>query len=124
MMNMRRVVMAFGIVASCAVAAGAQTPAAPGGGGQAPAGGGQGGGGQRGGGAPQPPPANLQVLPKDIPRAQLTEIMRSFNTALGVQCAHCHVYVAPGDPTNDMAADTKPTKVLARVMIQMTNDVN
>ena len=64
-------------------------------------------GGQRAGGAPPAPMKNLQVLPKDTPQPQVVAMMRVFNTALGVNCDHCHVWTKPGDPTNDMAADTK-----------------
>jgi len=90
----------------------AQTPA------PAPA-----GGGQRAGGAPAPF-QNLLVLPKDIPRDQLTEMMRAFNTALGVNCNHCHVFIAPGNAGNNMPSDEKTPKLVARVMMQMTNDIN
>jgi hypothetical protein len=67
---------------------------------------------------------NLQVLPKDMAQPQVVAIMRGFNAALGVQCGHCHVWTKPGDPSNDMAADTKPEKTVARVMMQMTSDIN
>jgi photosynthetic reaction center cytochrome c subunit len=50
--------------------------------------------------------------------------MRVFNTALGVNCDHCHVWTKPGDPSNDMPADTKATKAVAREMMRMTSDVN
>ena len=86
--------------------------------GQAPA-----GGGQRAGGPPAPL-KNLQVLPKDMPQPEVVALMRQFNEALGVQCGHCHVWTKPGDPGNDMAADTKTTKAVARVMMGMTNDIN
>ena len=88
--------------------------------GQAPAG----GGGQRAGGAPPAPPKNLQVLPKDTPAAQVLVMMRSISAALGVQCGHCHVWEGPGNAANDMASDTKPTKAVARVMMQMTSEIN
>jgi hypothetical protein len=52
----------------------------------------------RAGGAPQARAANLQVLPKDIPRPQLLQTMQAFNQALGVQCSHCHQFIGPGDP--------------------------
>jgi hypothetical protein len=78
----------------------------------------------RGGGAPQPPPQNLQVLPKDMARAQVVTIMQAFSAALGVTCNHCHVFNGPGDPMNDFAGDTKPTKNMARAMMRMVNDVN
>lgn len=81
------------------------------------------GGGQRAGGPPAPM-KNLQVLPKDMPQPEVVTIMRAFNAALGVQCGHCHVWTKPGDPGNDMAADTKAAKTVARVMMQMTGDIN
>ena len=102
----------------CVVATGLLMTAALGA--QAPPAGGQG----RAGGAPPAPPANLQVLPKDIPRPQLLQTMQAFNQALGVQCSHCHQFVGPGDPMNDMAADVKPQKNAARAMMRMVAAVN
>jgi len=67
---------------------------------------------------------NLQVLPKDMPRAQVVQIMQNFSAALGVTCNHCHVFNGPGDPMNDFAGDTKPTKTVARAMMRMTQGVN
>jgi hypothetical protein len=78
----------------------------------------------RAGGAPPAPPANLQVLPKDIPRPQLLQTMQAFNQALGVQCSHCHQFVGPGDPMNDMASDVKPQKNAARAMMRMATAIN
>jgi len=89
--------------------------------GQAPAGA---GGGQRAGGAPPAPMKNLQILPKDMPQPQVVALMRAFNTAMGVECGHCHVWTKPGAPTNDMAADTKTPKIVARAMMQMTGEIN
>ena len=102
------VVFALGFVVVTAATAAAQDPAR---------------GGQRAGGPPAPM-KNLQVLPKDMPQPQVVAIMRVFNAALGVNCNHCHVWTKPGDPSNDMAADTKLTKDIAREMMRMTNDVN
>ena len=68
---------------------------------------------------------NLQVLPKDIPRAELVGIMRGFTRALGVRCDHCHV--GPGPATLegfDFASDGKETKKVARVMMRMTQEIN
>jgi hypothetical protein len=76
------------------------------------------------GAPPAEPPKNLQVLPKDMPREQVINIMRNVNAALGVQCGYCHTFVAPGDPMNDFASDSKPTKLVARVMMQMTGEIN
>jgi photosynthetic reaction center cytochrome c subunit len=78
----------------------------------------------RAGGAPPAPPANLQVLPKDIPRPQLLQTMQAFNQALGVQCSHCHQFIGPGDPMNDMASDVKPQKNAARAMLKMVQAIN
>jgi hypothetical protein len=109
MVRFRHVVAALaGLLVTVSIAA-AQAPA---------------GGGQRAGGAAPPTPKNLQVLPKDTPQPQVVALMRTFNTALGVQCGYCHEFVGPGNPANDMAADTKPTKAVARVMMQMTNEIN
>jgi Photosynthetic reaction centre cytochrome C subunit len=76
------------------------------------------------GGAPQPPPQNLQVLPKDMARPQVLQIMQNFNAALGVTCAHCHQFVGPNDPMNDFASDAKPAKNVARAMIRMVREIN
>jgi len=66
---------------------------------------------------------NLQVLPKDVPRAELVRTMRGFAGALGVRCTHCHV-----GPDNlqgmDFAIDEKPTKVAARAMMRMVRTIN
>jgi hypothetical protein len=56
--------------------------------------------------------------------AEILPIMRTFAAALGTNCGYCHVWVAQGDPSNDYAADTKPAKLTARVMMKMANDVN
>ena len=94
-MILRSVVSALGIVVLTGSLAAGQAPAA---------------GGQRAGGAPPAPMKNLQVLPKDMPQPQVVAIMRAFNAALGVECGHCHIWTKPGDPSNDMAADTKTEK--------------
>ena len=78
----------------------------------------------QGGGAPQPPMTNLQVFPKDAARPQVLQAMQAFSAALGVTCAHCHVFNGPGDPMNDMASDTKPTKNVARAMMRMVREIN
>jgi hypothetical protein len=76
--------------------------------------------------APQPPPpmTNLQIYPKDTPRAEVIVTMQGFVQALGVQsaggCSYCHVGTAP---TWDFAADTKPAKTVARKMILMSREI-
>ena len=73
----------------------------------------------QGQGRGQAPPTNLQVLPKDIARPELTALMRSFTVALGVQCSHCHV----GTPA-ERAKDELPTKAKARTMLKMVMSIN
>lgn len=75
------------------------------------------------GGAPMPPPQNLQVLPKDTPRADVLVTMRGFTQGLGVDCVHCHVQEGRGG-RNDFSVDEKPAKVTARAMLRMTNQIN
>lgn len=65
----------------------------------------------------QKPPAdytNLKVLKSP---EHLMDVMRAFNVALRADCAFCHT--AP-----NFASDTRPTKVVARQMIQMTEGLN
>ena len=100
MMRLRHVVSALAMVALAGSLASAQAPAAP------------------------PEPKNLQVLPKTMTTAQILPIMRTFSAALGTNCGYCHVWTGPGLPTNDYAADTKPTKEVARVMMKMATEAN
>jgi Photosynthetic reaction centre cytochrome C subunit len=78
--------------------------------------------------AQTPSPAgfkNLQVLPRDITRDQLLAVMRSFTRSLDVRCNHCHVVTATTPKEElDFPADTKEEKRIARVMIQMTRQIN
>ena len=68
---------------------------------------------------------NLQVLPRDLSREQLLAIMRTFTRSLGVKCNHCHVVTATTPKEElDFASDAKEEKRVARVMIQMTNQIN
>jgi len=73
----------------------------------------------------QEPPQNLQVLPKDMSRQQVTQVMRSFTVALGARCSTCHVG-EEGQPlsTYDFASDDKPMKVKARAMLRMSQTIN
>ena len=54
-------------------------------------------------------PRNLRVLTPDV---DIQRVMAGFNTALGVQCAYCHV-------PNDFASDANPKKEIARRMLRM-----
>ena len=65
-------------------------------------------------GGPQPAGRNIKELPWGV---DTQVIMKSFTTALGVQCAYCHV---PGD----FMSDANPKKDIARGMIRMMRDAN
>ena len=67
--------------------------------------------------AAPPPERNLQVLPRDIPQAQLMQAMQSMSRALGVQCGYCHV---PGD----FRSDANGHKNIARGMMRLTQRLN
>ena len=66
---------------------------------------------------------NLKVLPKDITKDQLDEIMHSFTEGLGVNCEFCHVR---NEDTNKMQfdLDRKTAKSKARIMLKMTMAIN
>ncbi len=68
---------------------------------------------------------NLKVLPKDITKEKLVDIMKSFTSGLGVRCNYCHVG-EDGQPlsTFDFQSDTKTAKLKARTMMNMTHDIN
>jgi tetratricopeptide (TPR) repeat protein len=66
--------------------------------------------------------SNLQVLPKDISKAELQSTMRGFAFALNVRCPFCHVQKA--DMKMDFAADDKDKKKTARLMLQMVATIN
>ena len=65
------------------------------------------------GGAAVVSAANLKVL-----TAQNVEFtMQNITFALGLRCIDCH-------DVNDLALDTKPLKLKARTMLEMTRDIN
>ena len=79
--------------------------------------------------ATPPAPTNLQVLPKLLGKPTLTieqilPMMKGLSMALGVTCAHCHVFVAPNSPMNDFASDAKAEKKTARMMMLLTAEIN
>jgi hypothetical protein len=68
---------------------------------------------------------NLQVLPKNISHDELIETMRGFTRSLGVKCGACHVVTATEPKMEfDFPNDSKEEKRIARVMIQMTQQIN
>jgi hypothetical protein len=68
--------------------------------------------------AKQPPanPTNLKIL-KATTGAEVTQIMHTFTTGLGVQCTYCHV-------AGNYASDENPKKDEARKMIGMAQKIN
>jgi hypothetical protein len=68
-----------------------------------------------------PEPKNLKIL-KGQTGEQVIETMRSFRTALGVQCVYCHVAGTGGPP--DFASDANPKKDVAREMLTMAREIN
>jgi hypothetical protein len=63
----------------------------------------------------RPAPKNLKVL--KIPQSELIPTMRSYTTALGVECGYCHM-------GRDFASDENPKKDIARAMIGIAQEVN
>ena len=68
---------------------------------------------------------NLQVLPKDISKAELVATMRGFAGGLGVRCTHCHVGGTENDLTGmKFSSDDKKEKKIARAMMNMVKEIN
>ena len=106
------------LIAEYLTRAASTLPVAPGGGGRG--GGGRGGAGGRGGpnaftagGAGVVSAANLKVLTAE--NVEFT--MQNITFALNLRCIDCHT-------VPDMTADTKPLKLKARAMLEMTRDLN
>lgn len=70
------------------------------------------------------PPKNLQVLPKDFTRDQVTAVMRGFTNALGVRCTHCHVGQDGNPQSMNFPSDDKDEKKTAREMLRMVSTIN
>lgn len=76
------------------------------------------------GGEYQPRWENLKVLPQDISKDSLMNLMEGYNVALGVKCSHCHSPKKDDPSKFDFADDSKMAKNIARGMIQMTHEIN
>jgi hypothetical protein len=68
---------------------------------------------------------NTRIIPHNTPVIQVVGIMRNFAGDLGVRCQHCHVG-QEGQPLEqfDFASDTKRTKLVARQMMLMLQEIN
>jgi hypothetical protein len=68
---------------------------------------------------------NTQIFPRNTPVVQVRGQMRNIAFALGVECTYCHV-----GPDNaplaqvDFASDAKRTKLVARQMLRMVQEIN
>ena len=67
---------------------------------------------------------NLKVLPKNIGKRDLINMMKGATRGLGVRCTFCHVGEGNDLSTFDFAADEKSHKVTARVMFSMVRQIN
>jgi hypothetical protein len=61
----------------------------------------------------QAPHKNLKVLKED----QIRPVMGAMQASLGQRCNFCHVQ-------GDNASDENPKKLVARMMMEMVNDIN
>ena len=68
---------------------------------------------------------NTQVIPHSTSVAQVIGTMRNFTAYLGVRCQYCHLG-EEGLPLEkfDFASDEKRTKVVARQMMRMVEEIN
>lgn len=68
---------------------------------------------------------NVKVIPRTTPVIQVIGMMRNITSALGVRCPFCHVG-QEGQPLEqfDFAKDEKHTKLVARQMLSMVDEIN
>lgn len=76
-----------------------------------------------------PSPTNLKVLPKNLTDQQLHDLMEQWTVSLSAQCEACHAYDGDkanpdGTPRLNFADDSKQMKVIARLMVAMTDQIN
>jgi uncharacterized Zn-finger protein len=74
-------------------------------------------------------PVNLQVLPKDMPREQVMQVMHRWESQLGVNCAYCHARdeaasAQAGRVRLKFEDDAKEEKKTTRLMYTMTQELN
>lgn len=67
---------------------------------------------------------NLKVLPKNIGKRDLINMMKGATRGLGVRCTFCHVGEGDDLSTFDFASDKKSHKLKARVMFSMVSTIN
>lgn len=68
---------------------------------------------------------NTQVIVRSTPVIQVIGTMRNFTGYLGVRCQYCHVGEEGRDLAEfDFTSDEKRTKVVARQMMRMVEEIN
>jgi photosynthetic reaction center cytochrome c subunit len=68
---------------------------------------------------------NLKVLPKDISRGALVNMMKGFTGQTGTRCSYCHLGEESQDLSQyDFASDARPAKAVARKMLLMVRAIN
>lgn len=67
---------------------------------------------------------NLKVLPQNISKDSLHNLMKGYSISLGVKCNFCHESQKDNPKELDFASDAKIQKEIARGMIKMTDDIN
>lgn len=67
---------------------------------------------------------NLKVLPQDISKDSMEQLMKSYSISLGVKCSYCHAPQKDNPQRLDFADDSKMTKDITRGMISMTDEIN
>jgi hypothetical protein len=60
---------------------------------------------------------NLKVLPKDITKPKLVDVMKQFSITFGVRCSFCHA-VSDDLTEGSFDSDEKPAKVKARELMK------
>lgn len=60
---------------------------------------------------------NLQILPKDITKPQLVNVMKQFSVTFGVRCSYCHT-VSDDLTTGSFDSDEKAPKQRARDLMK------
>jgi len=68
---------------------------------------------------------NTKVIPHETPVQEVVGVIRNFTSDLGVRCPFCHVG-EEGKPLAqfDFAKDEKRTKLVARQMMRMVQEIN
>jgi hypothetical protein len=60
---------------------------------------------------------NLRVLPKDIAKPKLVDMMKQFAITFSVRCSYCHA-VSDDLTEGSFDSDEKPTKLKARELMK------